>query len=66
MATKPSIDSLAIGRFLTIELARATELAAVAAARMRVLTRALLECPMRPVNVARPARRAPHLICLSG
>ncbi len=35
MATKPSIDSVAIGRFLTIELARATELAAVAAARFR-------------------------------
>ena len=35
MATKPSIDSLAIGRFLTIELARATELAAVAAAQFR-------------------------------
>mgnify|MGYP006288703053 CR=1 FL=1 len=35
MSPQPSIDATAIGRFLVIELARATELAAVAAARLR-------------------------------
>ncbi len=35
MSPTPSIDARAIGRFLIIELTRATELAAVAAARLR-------------------------------